>query len=67
MVSFSFDENGSFDFSLDAELFRVRLLKHLLSKAAPKAVEPISDEALEWVNAAGTGTFASEPVKDELF
>lgn len=55
---------GLFDFSLDAEDFKVRLWKNLEKQMTEDAVQPLDDDDLEWVSAAGM-TVRGE--KDENF
>ncbi len=51
-----------FDFSLDALLFRKRLIKILLEEKSKLVATELSDDALEYVNAAGV---QNPPPKEE--
>ncbi|MBR6570582.1 MAG: hypothetical protein IKK75_09025 [Clostridia bacterium] len=43
----------AFDFSLDAQDFKARLWEQLKACAPSPAIEPLEDDDLEWVSAAG--------------
>ncbi len=43
----------TFDYSLDALDFKQRLHQQLMEKLAASSVEPVDDDDLTWINAAG--------------
>lgn len=44
---------NAFDFSQDAQAFRVRLWSKIKTQMATASVQELEDDDLEWVNAAG--------------
>ncbi len=57
----SIEVNQSFDFSLDALFFQKRLLKKLLEEKKRLGATELTDDELEFVNAAGIPT----PLKED--
>jgi len=51
----------AFDFSLNAADFKERLWKQLKEHMESPAVQPLEDEDLEWINAAGTPYRSPKP------